>query len=130
MLKQIAALSCILVLLNNSLLVVRCMSEVERHLELGKQLLASGQLADALTHFHQAIDADADNYVAFYRRGTVFLAMGKFKQAQSDLSRVLELKPDFDSARMQRGNIYFKRGLFNEAIEDFQKIVSSFVWYS
>lgn len=29
--------------------------EVEAHLEMGKKLLATGQLADALTQFHSAI---------------------------------------------------------------------------
>jgi hypothetical protein len=29
--------------------------EVEAHLEMGKQLLATGQLADALNQFHSAI---------------------------------------------------------------------------
>lgn len=103
--------------------VVFCMTEVERHLEEGKQLLATGQLGDALTHFHSAIDADPSNYMAFYRRGTVFLAMGKFKSASSDLSRVLELKPDFNSARMQYANIFLKRGNFDEAIKNYEEIL-------
>lgn len=30
-------------------------AEVERELEMGKKLLAAGQLADALSHFHAAI---------------------------------------------------------------------------
>lgn len=121
MLKQKLLVISVIVLLNG--IVVKCMSEVEKHLETGKLLLAQGQLADAITHFHQAIDADPNNYMAFYRRGTVYLAMGKFKSAQSDLNRVLELKPDFDAARMQRGNIHFKKGTFSEAIDDFQKVL-------
>lgn len=28
---------------------------VENHLEMGKKLLAAGQLADALSHFHAAV---------------------------------------------------------------------------
>lgn len=100
------------------------MTEVEQHLETGKLLLASGQLADALTHFHSAIDADPSNYMSFYRRGTVYLGMGKFKSATSDLSRVLELKPDFDSARMQRANVYVKKGSFDDAIADYQRIIN------
>lgn len=102
---------------------VNSLTEVEQHLEDGKQLLATGQLADALTHFHQAIDADPTNYMSFYRRGTVYLGMGKFRSAASDLSRVLELKPDFDSARLQRANVFLKRGSFNAAIDDFQRIL-------
>ena len=30
-------------------------SEVEQHLEMGKKLLAAGQLADALSHYHAAV---------------------------------------------------------------------------
>lgn len=29
--------------------------EVEKHLEQGKRLLASGQLSDALVHYHAAV---------------------------------------------------------------------------
>ena len=36
---------------------VRCgnTADVENHLEMGKKLLAAGQLADALSHFHAAV---------------------------------------------------------------------------
>jgi DnaJ homolog subfamily C member 3 len=40
-------------------------------------------------------DGDKNNYMSFYKRGTVYLAMGKFKSALTDLTRVIELKPDF-----------------------------------
>lgn len=30
-------------------------ADVEKHLELGKKLLAAGQLADALSQFHAAV---------------------------------------------------------------------------
>ena len=29
--------------------------EVEQHLEMGKKMLAAGQLADALSHYHAAV---------------------------------------------------------------------------
>ncbi|KAL8189889.1 UNVERIFIED_CONTAM: DnaJ subfamily C member 3 [Gekko kuhli] len=99
-------------------------AEVEKQLEMGKKLLAAGQLADALSHFHAAIEGDADNYLAYYRRATVYLAMGKSKAAIRDLSRVVELKQDFTSARLQRGQLLLKQGRFDEAGEDFRKVVS------
>lgn len=71
--------------------------EVERHLEMGKSLLAKAQFADALTHYHAAIDLDPNNYMTYYRRATVLLAMGKIKSALPDLDKVVELKPDFIS---------------------------------
>ncbi|CAF0716886.1 unnamed protein product [Brachionus calyciflorus] len=98
-------------------------AEVEMHLETGKKLLAAGQLADALAQYHSAIDGDPNNYMSYYRRGTVYLAMGKFKSALSDLNRVIELKPDFNAARLQRGNIYFKQGDFEYAIGDYQAAI-------
>ncbi|KAJ8393845.1 hypothetical protein AAFF_G00055740 [Aldrovandia affinis] len=92
---------------------------------MGKKLLAAGQLADALSHFHAAVDGDSKNYMAYYRRATVYLAMGKSKSALPDLSKVIELKPDFTAARLQRGNILLKQGNLDEAEGDFKKVLKS-----
>uniref|UniRef100_A0A5G2QZH9 DnaJ homolog subfamily C member 3 n=1 Tax=Sus scrofa TaxID=9823 RepID=A0A5G2QZH9_PIG len=100
-------------------------ADVEKHLELGKKLLAAGQLADALSQFHAAVDGDPDNYIAYYRRATVFLAMGKSK-ALPDLTKVIELKMDFTAARLQRGHLLLKQGKLDEAEDDFKKVVC--VW--
>ena len=43
-------------------------AEVDRYLELGVQMLARGQLHDALAQFHAAIDGDPKNYLSYYRR--------------------------------------------------------------
>jgi len=47
------------------------------------------------------LDKDGNNYMAYFKRATVFLAMGRIKQAARDLDQVLELKPDFDNVRGQ-----------------------------
>uniref|UniRef100_A0A7N5ZYB0 DnaJ homolog subfamily C member 3 n=1 Tax=Anabas testudineus TaxID=64144 RepID=A0A7N5ZYB0_ANATE len=98
---------------------------VDNHMEMGKKLLAAGQLADALSHFHAAVDGDPKNYMAYYGRATVYLAMGKSKSALPDLSKVIELKPDFTSARLQRGNLLLKQGRLDEAESDFKSVVST-----
>ncbi|XP_048350956.1 dnaJ homolog subfamily C member 3 isoform X2 [Sphaerodactylus townsendi] len=100
-------------------------AEVEKQLEMGKKLLAAGQLADALSHFHAALEGDPDNYFAYYRRATVYLAMGKSKAAIRDLSKVVELKQDFTMARLQRGQLLLKQGKFDEAGEDFRRVLQS-----
>jgi len=64
---------------------------------MGKKFLAAGQLADALSHYHAAVDLDPDNYLTYFKRATVFLAIGKSKSALPDLERVLEIKPDFSA---------------------------------
>ncbi|KAJ3592190.1 hypothetical protein NHX12_007318 [Muraenolepis orangiensis] len=98
---------------------------LESHLAMGKKLLAAGQLADALSHYHAAVDGDPQNYMSYYRRATVYLAMGKSKSALPDLSRVIELKPDFTSARLQRGNLLLKQGNLDEAESDFRRVLQS-----
>ncbi|KAK6633205.1 hypothetical protein RUM44_003806 [Polyplax serrata] len=98
-------------------------SQVNEHLELGRDFLAKGQLHDALTHYHAAVEGDPGNYLTLYKRGTVFLALGKARQAVADLDKVLQIKPDFYVARLQRGNIYFKQAKLDEALADYQEVL-------
>ncbi|XP_048883210.1 dnaJ homolog subfamily C member 3b [Brienomyrus brachyistius] len=97
--------------------------EIEHHLEMGRKLLAAGQLAEALSHYHSAVEGDSKNYLTFYKRAAVFLAMGKSKSALPDLTRAIQLKPDFLAARLQRGNILLKQGNTEEARADFQAVL-------
>lgn len=103
---------------------MQCMAstvDVERYLELGKKSLAAGQLAEALSHYHMAVEGDPNNYLTYFRRATVYLAMGKSKSALPDLDKVVELKPDFNAARLQRANVKLKQGRLNEAKADYEE---------
>uniref|UniRef100_A0A915Q3Z7 J domain-containing protein n=1 Tax=Setaria digitata TaxID=48799 RepID=A0A915Q3Z7_9BILA len=95
-------------------------AEVSRHMEMGRQFLSGGQFADALTHYHAAIDLDPKNYQTLYSRATVYLAIGKSKAALPDLDLVIKLKPDFTAARIERGNVLLKQGDINQAKADFE----------
>ncbi|XP_062239685.1 dnaJ homolog subfamily C member 3b [Platichthys flesus] len=97
--------------------------EIEHHLEMGRKLLAAGQLAEALSHYHSAVEGDSKNYLTYYKRAAVFLALGKSKSALPDLTRAIQLKPDFLAARLQRGNILLKQGSTQEALEDFEAVL-------
>ncbi|XP_076016207.1 dnaJ homolog subfamily C member 3b [Genypterus blacodes] len=97
--------------------------EIEHHLEMGRKLLAAGQLAEALSHYHSAVEGDSKNYLTYYKRAAVFLAMGKSKSALPDLARAIELKPDFLAARLQRGNILLKQGNTQDARDDFEAVL-------
>uniref|UniRef100_A0A8C7YMG8 DnaJ homolog subfamily C member 3 n=1 Tax=Oryzias sinensis TaxID=183150 RepID=A0A8C7YMG8_9TELE len=99
-------------------------AEIEQHLEMGRKLLAAGQLAEALSHYHSAVEGDSENYLTYYKRAAVFLALGKSKSALPDLTRAIELKPDFLAARLQRGNILLKQGNTEEARADFESVLT------
>ncbi|XP_055695415.1 dnaJ homolog subfamily C member 3 [Lutzomyia longipalpis] len=98
-------------------------AEIDRHLEMGRQYLASNQLADALTHYHAAVEGDPSNYLTLFKRGTVYFALGKARNCLQDFSRVLELKPDFTTARAQRGVVYLKLGDYSNAELDFHTVL-------
>ncbi|XP_039296137.1 dnaJ homolog subfamily C member 3 [Nilaparvata lugens] len=98
-------------------------AEIENHLELGRDLLAKGRLQDALSHYHAAVEGDPNNYLTYFKRGTIYLALGKARLAISDLNRVLELKPDFTAARLQRANTLLKQGQLNEAKQEFENVL-------
>uniref|UniRef100_A0A8C8S191 J domain-containing protein n=1 Tax=Pelusios castaneus TaxID=367368 RepID=A0A8C8S191_9SAUR len=106
----------------------KCGAEIDNHLEMGRKLLAAGQLAEALSHYHSAVEIDPKNYLTYYKRATIYLAMGKFRSALPDLSKAIELKPDFLAARLQRGNILLKQGNTEEAKQDFEAVVSAARW--
>ncbi|CAB0017743.1 unnamed protein product [Nesidiocoris tenuis] len=97
--------------------------DVMRHLALGGDFLARGQLQDALHQFHSAVEGDPSNYLTYFKRGTVYFALGKAKLAVIDFNKVLELKPDFTGARNQRAHILLKQGNLEEAKADFLHIV-------
>uniref|UniRef100_A0A803SZI0 J domain-containing protein n=1 Tax=Anolis carolinensis TaxID=28377 RepID=A0A803SZI0_ANOCA len=87
-------------------------AEIENHLEMGRKLLAAGQLAEALSHYHSAVENDPKNYLTYYKRATIYLAMGKFKSALPDLSKAIELKPDFLAVSLlKEGNCSRAEGL-------------------
>lgn len=89
------------------------------HLEQGRDMLARGQLAEALNHYHQAVEGDPDNYLTYFKRGTVYLALGKARFALNDFSKVLELRPDFTAARAQKGTVHLKLAEYDMAELEF-----------
>lgn len=74
--------------------------------------------------FVSGVEGDPNNYLTYFKRGTVYLALGKARFALTDLSKVLELKPDFTAARIQRGTVHLKLGDYNSAEIDLHDVVS------
>ena len=99
---------------------------VAKHLDLGKEMMMRGQLQDALTHFHAALEGDPNNYLTLYRRATVYLAQGRARAALEDLNKALDISPDFHQARSQKGSILIKLGRLDEAHIELEKVVCVF----
>lgn len=68
-------------------------------------------------------EGDPENYLTYFKRGTVYFALGKAKFALNDFSKALELKPDFTAARYQRGTVHMKLGEYDFAELDLYHVV-------
>lgn len=68
-------------------------------------------------------EGDPQNYLTYFKRGTVYYALGKARFALQDFTKVLELKSDFTSARMQRATVYLKLAQYVDAKEDYLQVV-------
>ena len=123
--KIYSSLSVLLMTLDDSLHggVDASSADVDHHLEMGKRMLAAGQLTEALSHYHSAVEGDRDNYMNYFRRATVLLALGRSKTALPDLDMVIKMRPDFTKARSQRGNILLKQGNLERASEDYEEVI-------
>lgn len=59
-----------------------------------------------LFFFFFVLDADPNNYIAYFRRAAVYLGLGKAKSALPDLSKVIELKTDFTAVSFSRKKFF------------------------
>ncbi|XP_071949401.1 dnaJ homolog subfamily C member 3-like [Antedon mediterranea] len=99
--------------------------DASRHMENGNALLAAGQLAEALNHYNSAIENDPDNFMAYYRRATVYLAMGRSKSALPDLKKSSVLNKAFSPALVNHGNILMKQGHLAAAKKDYEAVIAN-----
>ncbi|CAB4036435.1 dnaJ homolog subfamily C member 3-like, partial [Paramuricea clavata] len=69
--------------------------EVNQHLAMGMKLVSAGQLSDALSHYHAAVEGDSSNFLTYFKRATVLMAMGRSRSALPDLDEAIKLNPKF-----------------------------------
>lgn len=93
--------------------------------EAGNALFVNKKYADALNHYHKAIELDPSNYQAIFRRATTYFTFGRTKPGLVDLDTVLDQKPDFSGARQQRANVLLKLGRLNDAALDLDVLMKS-----
>lgn len=123
--KKMASLLLFLTCFDSFIYWVHCASksEIDQHLTLGMTLLSRGAYADALSHFHAAVEGDPENYMTYYKRATVYMALSRSRPALSDLDKILRIKPDFVKARQMRGGLLMKMGRLDEAHIDLENVV-------
>src|SRR5579871_6070694 len=72
----------------------------------GRRLDQSGQRADAIAAYTEAVEADAGNAEAWRARGSDYLAVGEREKALADLNHALQIHPGDGLSYTARGDAY------------------------
>lgn len=72
----------------------------------------------ALTFYTQAIEMDQDQFLYYFKRGTVFLKQNELERAEADLTSSIALNPKHHNSFHNRGITLFKLGQVSKACDD------------
>lgn len=100
-------------------------ADIDNLMSQGIAAMAGGEMERALSNFDSVINLDPNNYIALYRRATLFLSLSRSRQALPDLNKVLSLKPTLHHARYQRASLLVRQGKLNEAEEDVNLLMAT-----
>jgi tetratricopeptide (TPR) repeat protein len=73
--------------------------------------------------FDQAIQADPNNALNYFRRGHAYFQIGQYQSAIEDYSRAIELDPSDARVYNSRGVSYDKLRQFERAVEDYSRAI-------
>jgi tetratricopeptide (TPR) repeat protein len=79
------------------------LAEVEYLFQIANGYEQMDSLHAAVTFYSKAIGLKDDNYLTFFKRGTVFLKMNNFQNAIEDYDRSLKLNPEHHNSLHNRG---------------------------
>jgi len=93
------------------------------HYNLGKALVKSGKIDEAISQFQQAIHLKPDYADAHDNLGLALAAAGKISEAISQFQQAVRLKPDGAEAYYNLGITLGSKGQYDEAIRQFEEAI-------
>jgi predicted O-linked N-acetylglucosamine transferase (SPINDLY family) len=88
---------------------------------LGTVLAARGELAEAITHFRQALHVRPDFAEAHYNLGIALQDQGRPEEAIASYRQALRLKPDYAQAHDILGTALAAQGKLTEAVANYRQ---------
>lgn len=88
------------------------------------QLQVKGETSDAIDYYTLAIQENASNTDAFFKRAQAYLEIGKLRKAQFDLDELLYLQPEHVNALLTRGNVLLELGETQLAYQDYARAIA------
>ncbi|MFC1828517.1 tetratricopeptide repeat protein [Thermodesulfobacteriota bacterium] len=86
---------------------------------LGMALEESGQIDEAFTYYHRALQIDPDFVKVHYALGKLLTKQDRMSEAVLHYSEALRLKPDFVDAHLNLGNVLLNQGKIDEAVKHY-----------
>ena len=90
----------------------------------GWRLEQQGDLGGAMEAYSRAIQADANDWFSYLRRGILYEKQGLSEKALSDFSQNCRLRPQVSDAWGTRAGYYDQLGRYSEALADSEKALS------
>ena len=91
------------------------------HNDLGGDLMARGEVNEAIVHYGKALEITPDYVDAHYNLALLLASRGQFDEAILHYGKALELKPDHAEAHNNLGSVLAARGRGDEAIAHYRR---------
>jgi len=104
--------------LGDYLFLIRENPQSEYFFQAGNSFEHLNKPDSAIAYYTKAIDLEKDNFLYFFKRGTVLLKSGKFKESIADFNDALVLNPEHSNSMHNRGLAKFATGSTSSACED------------
>lgn len=96
------------------------MTLAEEAKKRGNEAWTSGDFAEAIKQFTEAIELDGKNAVYYSNRSAAYLSSGKIDEALSDAKKAVNLRPDWGKAYSRKGAALFWKKRYSEAIDTYR----------
>ncbi len=91
------------------------------HDNLAKALAERGQVAEAITHYQEALEIEPGDAKTHYSLGIALAGCGRVNEAITQYQKALEIEPDYVDAHNNLGAVLVGCGRVGEAIAHYQK---------